>query len=104
VGCAQPAEHRFVRSGRNLAVAAGYDDDVRIRHRVQRMIGNERKCALVGGLRAGLGGDERDVRVRETVQDLVRADGVERGELVEEQDCYLHAADATAVAGQNLTP
>ena len=110
VGGAQPAEEGLVLHLVALAGAAGDDHDVRGGHLGEGPVGDEREAALVVADRAGLLGDEDGLGAGAAAEDLVRADGVEGGEAVEEHDGDLHGgpfqwvgaecrAEAAAVLG-----
>jgi len=69
-----------------LARAAGHENDVWVRdvHEARLRLEGER-AALVGDAARRVG-DEDDFGIRQVDKDLVRADGVERGEPVKQRD------------------
>ena len=72
------------------ADAAGHDDDVGRRDLVERGVDGETEEAVVGADLAALGADEGDGGAGEALEDLVGADGVERGDLGEQGDGDVH--------------
>ena len=84
---AQPVEHLVVAEQRPVALATRHEHD---RGREGQRGRADAGGARVGALRAGLLGDEAQVRVRKAREDLVGADGVQRRELVEDQDRDSH--------------
>ena len=87
---AQPVEHLVVAEQRPVALATRHEHDLGIGEVGEPEV-RGRGGARVGALRAGLLGDESQVRVRKAREDLVGADGVQRRELVEDQDRDSHA-------------
>jgi hypothetical protein len=73
-----------------LAGTAGHHDDVRVRHVGQPRLGRQDQAAHLVTDRPGTLGDERDPGARQPAEHLVRADRVEHGEAVKEQDGDLH--------------
>ena len=85
----QPSD-RLVVEQVARAVAARHDHDVRVRVLAQRRVGGHGQRALLGAHRAGLGGHEGQLGAGDAAEDVVGADGVQRGEAVVEQDGDLH--------------
>jgi hypothetical protein len=82
----QRARAQLVR----LAVTAGHDDDVRVRHVGERRLRLQGEGPLRVADAAGLGRGEGDRRPGQVDEHLVGADGVEGGEAVKERDDDLH--------------
>ena len=72
---------------RSGAEPAGEHDDVRGRQLLERGVDLDAEHAVVRPDHAMLVADEGHVELRDALQDLVRADAVERREVGEERDC-----------------
>ena len=91
VGGADPVEDSLVVEQRPVALAAGDQEDVRVGDLVEGRVGGDPEAARVGALLAGLLADEGQLRAGEAAEDLVGADCVEGGDLVENENGDFHA-------------
>ena len=80
-----------------LAGPAGHHHDVRARDVGERGVGGQVQAGPVIADTAGVFGGEHDLRAGQAAEHLVRADRVQRGEPVKEQDGDLH--DSSRVLG-----
>ena len=88
---ADPVEDVLVVEERAIALAARDEQDVRLGHLFDGRVGGDPEPAGVGSELAGVGRDEGELEARKAREHLVRADGVEGGELGENEDGDLHA-------------
>jgi hypothetical protein len=91
---AHPVEHALVVHQPARAEATREDEDVRVGPVLERDLGVQGEHPVVGLHRPGLEADELELGAREAGQDLVRADRVERGDLVEDWNGDLHATSS----------
>ena len=72
------------------AHASWDDQDLRCGHLVERGVDREAEVSVVGAHLTALGADEHDLGAGKALQHFVGTDGVERGDLREEQEGDLH--------------
>ena len=74
-----------------ISFASRNEQDVRLRHLFEGRVGADAEAAGVGPHLSGFCRDEGQLEPWKARKHLVRADGVEGGELGENEDGYLHA-------------
>ena len=102
-----PVEERIGGEQGPRAEAARDHDDLRMRHRGQRLVRHHGELAVVGLVRPGLDGHESHARPGQPREDFIGPDGVERGDPFEDRNGDVHASllegDCFAVAAPHDT-